>query len=207
MCIKITILNSNSHEKVSNPIPSENAELIEYQAAQDFALQADAIGWQISSILISAVLVAFGFVVSGTSNIKYIFGAILLINIVLSVWILIFLGQHQVKLMKLYRVREIEKKYGLKQNYYWELERYGTKQGKYRTYGPSGVLLTKYLFCILVLSSFLYGLFEMFVPKNHYAFISLDGLLLISSIIIPGLILLNGCKRESELKAYINGNP
>lgn len=207
MCIKITILNSNSHEKLSNPVPSKNAELIEYQEAQDFALQADTIGWQISSILISAVLVTFGFVLSGKSTIKYIFGVILFINIVLSIWILIFLGQQQLKLMKLYRVREIEKKYGLKQNYYWELDRCGTKQGKYRTYGPSGVLLTKYLFCLLVFSSFLFGFFEMISPNNHYDFFSLNGLLLILSIIIPSLTLFNGCKRESELKAYIDGKP
>jgi len=64
MCIKLQIqlrgkesLNSENHD-------SRKAQLIEYQAAQEFALQADTVAWQISSILISAVVIAIGYLVT-----------------------------------------------------------------------------------------------------------------------------------------------
>jgi len=181
-----------------------SAELFEYQAAQNFALHADAIAWQISTILISAVLVAFGFIIgrSPQGN-DYIFGIILLINIVLSIWILIFLGQNQVRLMKLYRVREIEKKYDLKQNYYWSLDRKGTKQGRYRTYGFGGVFLTKILFSVLVVAPVIYGMFELFSPENSKYTNCVNPILLILSILIPTIALINGCCQESKFKEYL----
>lgn len=192
-------------DDIERQTPSENAELAEYQAAQDFALHADAIGWQISSILISAVLVAYGFVISRKlENIYYIFGIILLINIVLSIWILIFLGQNQVKLMKLFRVREIEKKYNLKQNDFWELERNGGKQGIYRTYGLSGVYLTKILFCVLVIFPVVYGMFELVYLENSNQLFFVNLILLILSILIPTVAIIYGCCQERQLKQYIN---
>jgi len=179
-----------------------SAELFEYQAAQDFALHADAIGWQISSILIGAVLVAFGFIVSSNPDSKdYIFGIILLINIILSIWILIFSGQNQIMLMKLYRVREIEKKYKLKQNYFWELEQNRKNQGRYRTYRIRGVLLIKYLFGVLVLSSVVYGLIE-FSNSNVFSFINL--ILLELSIVIPIIAIIIVCFKEKEFRDYLD---
>lgn len=202
MSINNSIKSHSDLDHVVKQALSENAELFEYQAAQDFALHADTIGWQISSILISAVLVAFGVIVSRNpeSN-DYIFGIILLINIVLSIWILIFLGQNQMMLLKLYRVREIEKKFKLKQNYFWELEQNRKKQGIYRTYRISGVLLIKYLFGVLVLSSVVYGLIE-FSNSNVFSFINL--ILLELSIVIPIIAIIIGCFQEKEFRDYLD---
>ena len=206
MCIRITISTCNSHKKDVEPLPSENALLYEYQTAQDFALRSFTIGWQISSILIGAVVLAFGEVINFfiDKNFDSVFLLIFLINLILSFWILIYLVQHQMYLMKLYRVRKIEKELGLQSNYYWQLGRDGGKRGIYRIYGPSEVVYTKILFIILFLFSVAYGLYVLCFSKEFY---SIRIALLILSLLFPLIALVLGLFYGKKLREYIETNP
>jgi len=209
MCIKINISIMKNHKNLKS-LPSEDALLSEYQSAQEQALQADTIGWQISAILIAAVLVAFGRLIDlfSTANSNIAIIIIFFINLFLSFWILLFLGQHQVWLMKLYRVREIEKELGLKSNYYWELGRNGGKKGKYRTYGISGINLSIILFCILVLSSIIFGVLDFLNLENtNNSNTNINLMFLILSVLFPTISLAYGCCKIERLKDYIRNNP
>lgn len=189
------------------PQPSEAALLAEHQTAQDFALQADSISWQIGSILIGGSLLFLS--VLGEKNIKpYIFyGGILLVNLILMCWILFFQGQYQIKRFKLYRICEIERGLGLKQNYYWDKGRSykDPHHGLYRTYGPSGVDLALFLYIIISFGNVIFGIVKLFSTPNFYFF--LWGKLLFISFIIPIFTIFWYYKNAKEFKDYIESNP
>ena len=182
----------------------------EYQATQEFALQADTIAWQISSILISAIVVATGFLLKSQKSILVFYVGILFVIVLLSFWLLFFFGQYQVKLMKLYRVREIEERLGFKQNLYWDLGRKKNKHhGIYRTFGPGGVFLVKILFSIL--SGFIIG-FGFFKFINLFeTFSILEKILIIETIriclFISVLSLVTCIEKKKELDQYLEKNP
>ena len=215
MCMKIQIQISKSPKnnmtsiEDTEPTPSERSLLTEIQTAQDFALQADTIAWQISSILISAVVIAIGYFV--TLDVKKIefFVGILLINILLSFWVLFFFGQYQVRLMKLYRVREIEEKLGLKQNYYWELGRskIDKHHGIYRTHGPGGVLLVKILFSVLSGFTIILGLLTIIFNGLTELELCYSIILLVISTIISISSLMLCLIKIKKIQIYLKSNP
>jgi hypothetical protein len=145
--------------------PTEDMLLNEYRAAQEFAIYADRISWQIGSILISGVLVALGILSDTNTPIIFFYGGIFVANIILSIWLLFFQSQNQLCLMKLFRVREIEKHFGMRQNYYWEKGREDSGKGIYRTYGLSGSILTEVLTISLITIINIYGMLKILLLK------------------------------------------
>jgi len=188
--------------------PSEPSLLAEYQAAQEYALQADSISWQIGSILIGGSLL-FLSVLGEKDIIPFIFyGGILLINLIMMCWLLFFQGQYQIKMFKLYRMREIECALGLKQNYYWEKGR-STKNpcqpGVYRTYGPGGKDLSVFLYIIISFGLVIFGSIKLYMTP-FFPFILCRGLLFLSYV-IPIITLIWYNKNAKEFKDYIESNP
>jgi hypothetical protein len=185
--------------------PTESSLLAEYQTAQDFALHADNTSWQIGSILISGVLISFSFLADRRADPLFFYIAILLVNIILSVWLHFFQNQHQIMRVKLKRIRDIENELGLKQNFYWELERNCTKYGKYRTYGPGGKKLVKIIFLALSLSSIIYG--ALTINNNYDNYTSFGKYYSISfvalSLIIVCATYVGNCIHEKMFNAYM----
>lgn len=209
MCIKISITVNDKNVDTLKNKNSDPVLLSEYIAAQEFALQADSIGWQIGSILIGGILLAFGFLDKKADLPIVFFGGILLVILILSFWFLFFQGQYQVKLMKLYRVREIEEVFNFKQNLFWDKERNGPNAGSYRTFGPGGALLTKLLFIIMNIFTIFYGAVELSVHNPNYSqFEIIYSITLLSLGFLTFItILIIGLCKEKMFKMYLKTKP
>lgn len=210
MCIKLRFDTTNEkEEKIRKSIVSDQALIAEYEAAQDFALQADSIAWQFGSILIGGVILTYGLLTDKTIEPVFFYGGILLINLVLSFWILFYEGQYQVKLMKLYRVREIEEELKLKQNLFWEKGRSGKQKGIYRTYGPGGNFLKKLLFITLSSLTVLQGAYKLVTCFYEYeVWTRTFSTAILSLALIISIVAFVVCQcKENDFKSYIKTYP
>lgn len=192
-----------------NPKPRDASLLAEYQAAHDYALHSNNLAWQIGSILISGVLILFGFLADKNTSPLFFFGGILIANIIISIWLCLFEGEHQIMLIKLYRIREIEKELGLKQNLLWEEKRNGSHHGIYRTFGPSGTVLTKYLYISISVITISFGLIKyipIFSGNNNFLRIYPLVTLILSFLIFSFTFAISCCNR-AKFNIYLKTNP
>jgi hypothetical protein len=198
---------SRNKKEIDDQKPNHDSLLSEYQTAQEFALHADSIAWQIGSILIGGSLVLLP--VLGNANIKphIVFIGILLVNLILMCWLLFFQGQYQIKRFKLYRVCQIEEELHLKQNFYWKKGRSfrDPDNGIYKTYGPSGSDLALFLYIIISFGYILFGLVQLI--SMHRFHLCIWGNLLFISLIIPIFTLIWYHKNAKKFKTYIDTNP
>lgn len=184
------------------PLPPLNKDpLKEYQAAQDFALQADTIMWQIGSILMGGSLVFLSGLANEKVNQFFFYFGLLLINFVLSCWLFFFQGQYQIKRIKFLRINQIEEEFGFRQNYYWKLDREkGFKNGRYRTYCFSGKTLTKVLYIAISLGSISFGLIKLFLLQQRFLIPIVINVLLIALLVITLIVY---SLNEQDFKEYI----
>ncbi len=155
--IKIRVNNNNT-------IQSSDALLVEYQAAQDFALHSDTISWQIGSVFIGGILILLGILLQEfgrVNSLSFYFGLLLAI-LALSIWYIFAQGQYQLMQMKLFRVREIEQKYDLQQNSGWEKKIDNNFQCKYQIFGMGGRILKKVLFIVISIFTNLLGAINIY---------------------------------------------
>jgi len=111
--------------------------------------------------------------------------------------------------MKLYRVREIEEKLGLKQNYYWEFGRSKIDEhhGIYRTYGPGGVFLVKILFSVLSEFTLILGLLTVLFNGFTELELCYSIILLVISAILSFSSLMLCYIKLKKLKNYLKTYP
>lgn len=180
-----------------------DALLVEYQTAQDYALQADSVAWQIGSILIGGALLFLSLIVNGEAKPLFLFGGVLLVNLLLMCWLLFFQGQYQIRRMKLHRIQQIEYAYKLKQNYFWEKGRSDTSptQGIYRTYGPGGNVVTEVLYCIISFGFPSFSLITLFTFPNYHNLLSIFCVAV--SFLIPIFTLIWYDRKANEFQKYM----
>jgi hypothetical protein len=93
--------------------------IAEHSTAQAYALQADQISWQIGTIIISGALLTICVLLGSSRFLEFLIGS-LFTNAIVFLWINYAEGQHQIMLIKLHRVNQIEALLHFEQNLFWD---------------------------------------------------------------------------------------
>lgn len=173
--------------------------IAEHQTAQDYAIHSNNLAWQIGSILIAGCLILMGTLITSKIPGIYICLGCFLVHLLMVIWLFFFQGEYQIMLLKLHRVRRLEKHLGMKQNYYWD-----KKVAIYRTNTFSGKSLVVFLVIIICLFSLSFG--GLIISKMENALMPIiiyEIIVLILSLLtlLFGLILF--LCRDSAFDRYI----
>lgn len=106
---------------------SEQSRIAEYQAAQDCYIHCDSITWQVGAILIAGTFVFWGFLVTSNIHNPIVLGfTCLFINWLMSIWILYAGYSRELYLLKLERIRELERSLKMEQHRRFEPDKHIT---------------------------------------------------------------------------------
>ncbi len=106
---------------------SEQSRIAEYQAAQDCYIHYDSFTWQVGAVLIAGTFVFWGFLVnSNTHNQIVLSFTCLLVNWLMSIWVLYAEHNREIYLLKLERMRELERSLKMEQHRRFEPDKHIT---------------------------------------------------------------------------------
>lgn len=96
--------------KIVRDDQTEQSRIAEYQAAQDCFFHFDSIPWNVGAVIIAGALAFWGFLLNSDELRPMILGvSCFLVNSLVSVWFLYGAHAREIYLLKLERIRELER--------------------------------------------------------------------------------------------------
>lgn len=131
----------------------------EYQAAQDCVLHYDNFTWQVGSILIAGTFIFWGLILEKNVDSHFLGVGVLLVTLLLSAWFLYAHNCRQIYLLKLHRIREIEKELYMEQHRRFE-KNCGTEI-KYERFGLKGHCFDRAIYLLTSFGTLFIGCFKI----------------------------------------------
>jgi hypothetical protein len=149
-------------------------DIAEYQAAQGCVLHYDKFTWQVGAVLIAGTFVFWGFLISSNFMKEAGIGtACLLVNLVMTMWILYAQYNRQIFIYKLERIYELEENLHMEQHRrFSKCKRDEDVSPKYKP-SPRGVFLDCAIYSICSLGGVLIASLKIRLFDLHFWVIGL----------------------------------